>query len=207
MTIDRERDKATLAYGVEQDYEKFWTRAKSTHHACIMPVFDTNDRPINPDHFGNKLVGALCEVTFTLKHYAINAQKKEGGQDVEAHDIFSAQVETVALLKNPPTIVRSPYKGRITKRPQHRPQIPTRGEQVNAAAAFVSRTNFDSTSDSANLNSGPQAQAPATTTTSIVPIIPTPINTPPPYAAQPATGELASAASGSVYHNCYFRVG
>ena len=62
-TLDRERDKATLAYGVGQDYEKFWTRAKSTHHACIMPVFDTNDYPINPDHFINKLVGALCEVT------------------------------------------------------------------------------------------------------------------------------------------------
>ena len=89
-----------LAYGVGQDYEKFWTRAKSTHHACIMPVFDTNDYPINPDHFINKLVGALCEVTFTLKHYAIGAQNKEGGQDasVEAHDIFSAQVETVAVI-------------------------------------------------------------------------------------------------------------
>ena len=197
MTLDRERDKATLAYGVGQDYEKFWTRAKSTHHACIMPVFDTNDCPINPDHFANKLVGALCEVTFTLKHYAINAQKKEGDQDVQAHDIFSAQVETVALLKNPPTIVRSPYKGRLTRRPQHRPQIPTRGEQVNAAAAFVSHPDFDSTSDSAN--SGAQAQAPATTgtATSIVPIVPTPINTPPPYAAQPSTSELASAASAA----------
>ena len=82
-----------------------------------MPAFDTNNSPINPDHFVNKLVGALCEVTFTLKHYMINAQKKEGGQDVEAHDIISAQVETiqVALLKNPPTIVHSPYKGRMTK--------------------------------------------------------------------------------------------
>ena len=108
---------------------------------------------------------------------------------------FTAQVETVALLKNPPTIVRSPYKGRLTRRPQHRPQIPTRGEQVNAAAAFVSHPDFDSTSDSAN--SGARAQAPAITVTSIVPIVPTPINTPPPYAAQPSTSELASAASAA----------
>ena len=111
--LDRERDKATLAYVVGQDYEKYWTHAKSTHHACILPAFDTNDSPINPDHFVNKLVGALCKVTFTLKHYAIGAQKssKEGESYVEAHDIFSAQVETVAVLKNPPSIVRSPYKG------------------------------------------------------------------------------------------------
>jgi len=108
-----------------------------------MPVYDTNDSPINPDHFVNKLIGALCEVTFTLKHYAIGAQKKskDDGKDVEPHDIFSAQVESVAVLKNPPTIVRSPYKGRIIKRPHHRPQIPTRGEQVNAAEAFVSESH------------------------------------------------------------------
>ena len=33
--------------------------------------------------------------------------------------------------------------------------------------------------------------------TSIVPIVPTPINTPPPYAAQPSTSELASAVSAA----------
>ena len=94
-----------------------------------MPASDTNDSPIDPDQFINKLVGALWEVTFTLKHYAINAQKEEGGQDVKAHDMVSAQVETVVLLKNSPTIVCSPYmyKGQMTKRPQHRPQILTMG--------------------------------------------------------------------------------
>ena len=146
MMLDKERDRATSAYNVGEDCEIYWTRAKATHHACIMPAFDTNDRPINPDHFAKKLVGALCEVTFTFKHYAIGVPKKEGGQAVEAHDIFSAQVETIAVLKNPPPMMRSPYKGQLTKRPHHRAQIPTRREQVNAATAFKSRRNIGSTS-------------------------------------------------------------
>jgi hypothetical protein len=107
-----------------------------------MPVFDTNDSPIAPEHFANKLIGALCEVTFTLKHYAIGVQRRDGAQDAEAHDIFSAQVEVVAVLKNPPLIARSPYKGRISKRPHHKAQVPTRGEQINAAAAFISHPEY-----------------------------------------------------------------
>ena len=101
---------------------------------------------------------------------------------MEAHDIFSAQVETVAVLKNPPTIVRSPYKGRIAKRPQHRPQIPTREEQANAAAAFVSL----------------HASAPAIAT-SIDPVNPTPVITPPPYrdAVKSTTGQSASAGTAA----------
>jgi hypothetical protein len=76
-------------------------------------------------------------LVFSLKHYAIGVQKRDGAPDVEGHDIFSAQVETVAVYKNPPVLVRSPYKGRTTKRPHHRAQIPTRGEQINSAAAFI----------------------------------------------------------------------
>lgn len=36
-----------------------------------------------------------------------------------------------------PTLPRSPYKTRLTKRPHHRGQLPKRSEQVNAATAFV----------------------------------------------------------------------
>ena len=66
-----------------------------------------------------------------LKHYSMGAQGA-----VEAHDVFSAHVEAILILKKAPVIAPSPFKGR-GKRPQHRPQIPTRGEQVNAATAFV----------------------------------------------------------------------
>jgi hypothetical protein len=109
-----------------------------------MPVFDTADKPVNPDHFAEKLVGAMCKVTFTLKHYVIAAQTKADGRLVEANDVFSAQVETIAILKNPPILTRSPYKGRLARslRPHHRPQLPTRGEQVNAAAAFIPQPDF-----------------------------------------------------------------
>jgi hypothetical protein len=102
-----------------------------------MPVFDTADKMVNPDDFAEKLVGAMCEITFTLKHYAIGPQTKENGKIVEANDIFSALVESVVILKIPLTLPRSPYKTRLLKRPHHRPQIPTRSEQVNAATAFV----------------------------------------------------------------------
>jgi len=45
-------------------------------------------------------------------------------------------------MKKPPTIARSPYKGRLTRRPHHSPQVPTRGEQINAAVAFVPQLDF-----------------------------------------------------------------
>ena len=102
-----------------------------------MPVFDTAEKLVNPDHFAEKLVGAMCEITFILKHYAIGPQTKANGNVVEANDVFSALVENVSILKNPPILPTSPYKARLAKRPHHRPQLPTRNEQVNAAAAFV----------------------------------------------------------------------
>jgi hypothetical protein len=108
-----------------------------------MPVFDTNDKLVNPDHFAEKLVGAMCEITFTLKHYAIGPQTKANGNIVEANNVFLAHIESVTILKNPPTLQRSPYKTRLTKRPHHRPQLPTRSEQINAAAAFVPQPDPD----------------------------------------------------------------
>jgi hypothetical protein len=96
-----------------------------------MPVYDTNDYAIKTDLFAQKLVGSLCEITFVLKHYSMGAQGA-----VEAHNVFSAHVEAISILKKAPVIAPSPFKGQ-GKRPQHRPQIPTRGEQVNAATAFI----------------------------------------------------------------------
>ena len=65
---------------------------------------------------------------------------------------------------------------------QHRPQIPTREEQVNAAAAFVSL----------------HASAPAIAT-SINPMNPTPVITPPLYrdAVKSTTGQSASAGTAA----------
>ena len=69
-----------------------------------MLVFDTNDLPIIPDHFADKLIGTMCEITFTLKHYAIWKHMKPDGNVTEANDVFCAQVETVAILKKPPIL-------------------------------------------------------------------------------------------------------
>ena len=71
-----------------------------------------------------------------LKHYAIGGHK---GSDRDGKWIEANIVESVAILKNPPVIVHCPYKGRLTRKPNHRPQLPTRGEQINAAQAFVPR--------------------------------------------------------------------
>lgn len=135
--LDISRERETLLYSVDRQYETYWTNAKTTHYSCIMPVFDTNDTSISPNHFAEKLVGATCEITFTLKHYAIRPHTKPDGRVVEPYDTFSAQVEAVVILKKPPVLVRSPYKGRLTRPPHHRPQLPTRNEHVNAAEAFV----------------------------------------------------------------------
>jgi hypothetical protein len=64
-----------------------------------MPVYDTNDAPITPGHFATKLIGATCEVTFILKHH-----KNADGTWAEANNVFSAQVETVAILRKPPDL-------------------------------------------------------------------------------------------------------
>jgi hypothetical protein len=63
-------------------------------------------------------------------------------KEVDATDIFSAQVESIVILKKPPIIACSPYKGWLTRRSIHKPQLLTRGEQLNAAAVFLPQPNF-----------------------------------------------------------------
>jgi hypothetical protein len=111
LLLDKDRLLETRMYGVDSQYESYWTASKVKNYCSVMPVFDTNDAPVSPDRFAEKLVDAMCEVTFTLKHYVIAAHKKADGSEMEATDVFSAQVETVVILKKPPTLARSPYKG------------------------------------------------------------------------------------------------
>lgn len=128
-----------------------------------MPVYDTNDMPVIPGHFASKLVGATCEVTFTLKHFAIGRHRDKDGLWVEPNDVFSAQVETVAILQKPPVLAPSSYKGRQIRRPHHKPQLPSRSEQINAAQAFVPRLEFKLS-----------ATATSPSGADIVPVVPTP---------------------------------
>jgi len=82
--------KETQQYSVDDQYECYWTAAKAKNYCCIMPVFDTNDALVGCNRFAEKLVDAMCEVTFMLKHYAIAGHRKAGGRDMESNDIFSA---------------------------------------------------------------------------------------------------------------------
>jgi len=166
LLLDLSRERETLLYSVDRQYETYWANARATHHSCIMPVFDTNDTSIGPNRFTEKLIGATCEITFTLKHYTIRSQTKPDGRVMEPYDTFSAQVEAVVILKKPPILVRSPYKGRLTRPPHHRPQLPTRSEHVNAAEAFVPKSDFGSTTASqftTPLVNNPAALSEATT--------------------------------------------
>ncbi len=99
--LDPERERETWGYKVDAQYDSYWTAAKVHNYCSIMPVFDTSEAPISPDHFAEKLVGVMCEITFTLKHYAIASHRKADGSVVEANNIFLAQVETVDILKTP----------------------------------------------------------------------------------------------------------
>ena len=99
--LDQTREKETPAYNVGQKL-------------CL--YLASYDRPINSDRFADKLVGALCELTFTLRHYVIGGQMTLDVKEVGANNVsvFSAQVETVVILEYPLVVVCSPYKGRLT---------------------------------------------------------------------------------------------
>jgi len=140
--LDTDRERETQVYSVDNQYSTYWSAAKTHNYCSIMPVFDTNDAPVDANRFADKLLGAMCEITFTLKHITIASRRKPDGNVVEATDVFSAQVESISILRNPPTLPRSPYKGRIRRKPQHTPQLPSRGEQVNSSMAFVPRPDF-----------------------------------------------------------------
>jgi hypothetical protein len=58
-------------YSVDSQFESYWTAAKAKYSRSIMPVFDTNDELVSPNRFTDKLVDAMCEVTFTLKDLTI----------------------------------------------------------------------------------------------------------------------------------------
>ena len=118
--LDDERNRETRAYSVDSQYTTYWDAAKTNNYCSIMPVFDTNDAPVDPNRFADKLVGAMCEVTFTFKHITIGNHRKPDGSVVEANDVFTAHVESVAILKNQPILARSPYKARLLRRPQHK---------------------------------------------------------------------------------------
>jgi len=141
--IDQDRDKETLSYRNTKP------PGLALRPATILALCLFSTRTITQSKHTSSLINSLVRCvklpSLTLKHYSISGQTKPDGTWVEAHDVFSAQVESVAILKKAPVIARSPFKGR-TKCPQHRPQILTRGEQVNAATAFVSQPNIGLTS-------------------------------------------------------------
>lgn len=121
-------------YVVGPRYKEYWDAMRATHSVCPMLVFDEKEDIVgDPAQFESKLVGALIEVTFSLKHYYMAATSTR----TKAYDTFSAKIESISVLSPPPVVRRSPYKETIyTRKPKPMPQMPTRGEQVQAAKVF-----------------------------------------------------------------------
>jgi len=97
---------------------------------------------------------------------------------MELYNTFSAQIEAVVILKKLPILVCSPYKGHLTKPPHHRPQLPTRSEHVNAAEAFVPKSDLGLTTVSqftTPLVSNPATLSEATTSGTVSTVGPAPI--------------------------------
>ncbi|PPQ83138.1 hypothetical protein CVT25_003715, partial [Psilocybe cyanescens] len=153
-----ERNAITAGYNVNADCTPWFDLVKQSHQICRLPLYDANENlDTRPETWESKLVGAMVEVTFSLKHYhmAANSQRVEASdtfsakveshyhmaansQRVEASDTFSAKVESVSILRPPPPVLRSPFKNLASpKKPPRTPQTPSRGQQINAARSFV----------------------------------------------------------------------
>ncbi|PPQ82748.1 hypothetical protein CVT25_009302 [Psilocybe cyanescens] len=130
-----ERNAITAGYNVNADCTPWFDLVKQSHQLCRLPLYDANENlDTKPETWESKLVGAMVEVTFSLKHYHMAANS----QCVKASDTFSAKVESVSILRPPPPVLRSPFKNLASpKKLPRTPQTPSRGQQIKAARSFV----------------------------------------------------------------------
>ncbi|PPQ90115.1 hypothetical protein CVT25_012279 [Psilocybe cyanescens] len=130
-----ERNAITTGYNVNANCTPWFDLIKQSHQLCCLPLYNANENlDTKPETWERKLVGAMVEVTFSLKHYhmATNSQR------IEASDTFSAKVESLSILRPPPPVLRSPFKNLASpKKPPRTPQTPSRSQQIKAARSFV----------------------------------------------------------------------
>ena len=73
-------DTWTMATWPVKSYEADIERNKllSTHRPIPLPAYDINGHLIPPEECKDKLAGAIARVTFTLSHWYIENNSKEG---------------------------------------------------------------------------------------------------------------------------------
>ncbi|KAH9483663.1 hypothetical protein JR316_0003133 [Psilocybe cubensis] len=131
-------ERFTKSYAVNDECEPWFTTMKEKHYIKQFPLYDSKDDLIQDiSVLEDKLVGALVEVTFSLKHYYITSKTDK------PNDTFTAIIENITILKPPPTVSHGPYRSLLSpkKKPARRIQTPlgisTRGKQINAAKSFI----------------------------------------------------------------------
>lgn len=117
-----ERNAITSNYPIDRDSAQWWDLVKESHQINLMPVYDVNDNlNTRADSWESLLLGALVEVTFTLKHFYMGVTPTRK----EAYDVFSASVESVSVLEKPAPVLRSPFQQRVSPtKPRPIPQSP-----------------------------------------------------------------------------------
>ncbi|KAK0190766.1 hypothetical protein F5146DRAFT_1137592 [Armillaria mellea] len=72
---------------------------KTTHMVDPLPLYDSEDTPVNPKLYHSSLAGATVEVRFNLCHWHIENEDK---------DVYSAYIDSMYILPVPGTVVSHP---------------------------------------------------------------------------------------------------
>ncbi|KAK0461846.1 uncharacterized protein EV420DRAFT_1640150 [Desarmillaria tabescens] len=97
-------DEVIQRWQVDAEHQQALNALKRTHKICPLRVFDIDDRPIGVMNMPALMKGALAEVHFSIRHWAIYRP------DQPAQHSFSCTLNQICLLKRPPPAVQNPYK-------------------------------------------------------------------------------------------------
>jgi len=107
-------DTWTMATWPVKSYEADIEREKliSTHRPIPLPAYDINGQLIPPDECKDKLAGAIARVTFTMNHWFIENNSKEG---LASTNCFVADVQSIRVLVKPASQAVSPKKRKTAR--------------------------------------------------------------------------------------------
>ncbi|KAK0230599.1 hypothetical protein IW262DRAFT_1339253 [Armillaria fumosa] len=81
---------------------------KSTYGVDPLPLYDSEDRPVEPELYRRSLIGATVEVRFNLCHWRIMNE-----------DVYVAYVDNMCILPVPAMVLSSPAKKRRSVQAEH----------------------------------------------------------------------------------------
>ncbi|PPQ85623.1 hypothetical protein CVT25_012515 [Psilocybe cyanescens] len=119
-------DNNNMRYNINADCTPWFDLVKQSHQLCCVPLYNANKNlDTKPKTWESKLIGAMVEVTFSLKHYPMAANS----QCVKASDTFSIKVESISILRPLPPILYSLFKNLASpEKPSCTPQTLSHGQ-------------------------------------------------------------------------------